>query len=243
MECPYSHPTVFAMLVAASLSISGCADRLPTDPTIDPKAASFPGPRLSYHSECDEMVDPGSNLECCAENPNYPGCDFWFCTEEQRVMAEEYTDPQYANSLRPSCSDFAAGGGTANFSWAELNGRGPLSSAPYGNLHWDPERRGATDSRLTTGLENTRSIYNRGGIALSGGYRCPHGNAQLPTARPNSFHTHGRAADMYSADHGGTSWTLAECNLLRDAVLQTGPMIDEVLECDHYTDLHLHAAW
>jgi hypothetical protein len=162
---------------------------------------------------------------------------------EQDILVEEYEYPAYGNTLRPWCEDFKTSGGSTHFSWPELNGRGSASSPPYGNLHYDNGGWGMIDFRLTNGLEAARTIYDRGGILLSGGYRCPHGNAEIKNAVKNSDHTHGRAADMYSADHGGKNWTLTECNILRDAALATVPAPMQVLACTEYTDKHLHAAW
>ena len=72
-------------------------------------------------------------------------------------MIEEYRAGQVA--WTPSCSDFASSGGSANFSWSELNG-----GFTDGNPHnpW-----GIIKSAVTTGLEDTRSNYNRGGIRHS----------------------------------------------------------------------------
>ncbi|MBA4158258.1 MAG: hypothetical protein H0X65_12380, partial [Gemmatimonadetes bacterium] len=121
------------------------------------------------------------------------------------------------------------GGGSAHFSWSELNGgfRTGNPHAPWGHIK----------SRLTQGLEATRSHYNRGAIRISSGYRCPHGNSHVRGAS-NSFHVHGRAADMYSLDH---PWTEEEFNRLRDAAWATGPV--ELLHWHSYADRHLHAAW
>jgi hypothetical protein len=90
---------------------------------------------------------------------------------------------------------------------------------------------------LTSGLEATRTNYNRGGTQLTSGYRCPHGNAAVGGAA-QSYHMHGRAADMYSASH---TWTEAEFNLLKAAADQTGPV--ESFSWTTYTDHHYHAAW
>jgi hypothetical protein len=51
----------------------------------------------------------------------------------------------------------------------------------------------------------------------------------------------GRAADMYSADHGMKQWTETEFNLLREAADTTGTV--ELLFWNSYPDRHLHAAW
>jgi pimeloyl-ACP methyl ester carboxylesterase len=153
------------------------------------------------------------------------------CTESiVQTMVQEYANPTYANSLRPTCSDFKSSGGSTNFSWSELNG-----GFAEGNPH---EPWGMVRTALTTGLQATRANYNRGRIRLSSGYRCPHGNA-LADGVNNSYHTHGRAADMYSLDH---AWTEQEFALLRNAALNTGNAV-ELLNWTSYTDHHLHAAW
>jgi hypothetical protein len=55
---------------------------------------------------------------------------------------------------------------------------------------------------------------------------------------PQSYHVHGRAADMYSAAH---PWTEAEFNLLKAAADSHSPI--ESLFWNSYTDHHYHAAW
>jgi len=88
------------------------------------------------------------------------------------------------------------------------------------------------------GLEATRTNYNRGGIRLSSGYRCPHGNDAVDGVA-NSLHMQGRAADMYSADH---PWTEEEFDLLKAAADATNPV--QSTDWDEYpNDRHYHAAW
>ncbi len=150
------------------------------------------------------------------------------CGDERGNIIEEYRAGQV--NLNPTCSDFASSGGTAHFTWSELNG-----GFQDGNPHnpWGIVRQGLKD-----GLEATRSNYNRGAIRLSSGYRCPHGNANVGGVQ-QSYHMHGRAGDMYSWDH---TWTEQEFNLLRQAALNTGNTI-ELFNWTTYTDRHLHAAW
>jgi hypothetical protein len=151
------------------------------------------------------------------------------CGDARGEIIKEYHD--YNVNLTPACSDFASSGGSANFSWSELNGH-----FQDGNPHnpW-----GLVSVALTDGLEATRSSYNRGGIRLTSGYRCPHGNYS-PTVggAVNSIHMHGRAADMYSSDH---PWTEAEFILLKAAANLWGPT--ESFDWDTYADHHYHAAW
>jgi hypothetical protein len=156
------------------------------------------------------------------------------CEGEAQTMAAEYEDTVYHNTLRPNCLEFRNSGGSAHFSWSELNG-----GWAQGNPHtsW-----GMIKTSLTDGLEATRTNYNRGPILMSSGYRCPAGNRAV-TGVNNSFHTHGRAGDMYSALHGGTNWDEEECATLRTAAGQTNPAPVELLDCDEYNDKHLHGAW
>jgi len=134
-------------------------------------------------------------------------------------------------NLQPTCPDFSDHGGTAHFSWSELNG-----GFEDGNPH---EPWGMVRAALTTGLEATRTNYNRGGIRLSSGYRCPHGNTAVGSTAPQtSYHMHGRAADMFSSDH---TWTEDEFNLLKTAADATGPI--ESFLWTEYPDHHYHAAW
>lgn len=143
------------------------------------------------------------------------------------IIREYYT---YNVTFRPVCADFSSSGGTTHFTWSELNG-----GFSDGNPHspWGIVRQSLKDN-----LEQTRTNYNRGGIRLSSGYRCPHGNASLPDAAPQSLHMQGRAADMYSTDY---PWTETEFNLLRDAANNTNPV--ESFSWDTYGNHHYHAAW
>ncbi|MCC7125361.1 MAG: hypothetical protein IT178_10970 [Acidobacteria bacterium] len=149
------------------------------------------------------------------------------CGDHRGEIIGEYA--QYNVNITPECYEFATTGGSANFSWSELNG-----GFAGGNPHnpW-----GLVTNGLTDGLEQTRWNYNRGGINLTSGYRCPHGNASVGGVQ-NSYHVHGRAGDMYSSNH---PWTEAEFDLLRNAALLTGTI--ELLFWNSYPDHHLHAAW
>lgn len=150
------------------------------------------------------------------------------CGDDRDNIIDEYRGAQVA--WTPNCNDFATSGDSAHFTWRELNG-----GFAQGNQH---EPWGIIMSALRTGLEATRTNYNRGGITLTSGYRCPVGNANVGGA-PQSYHMHGRAADMYSADH---PWTQTEFNRLRQAAVDTGNTI-EALFWTTYADRHLHAAW
>ncbi len=129
--------------------------------------------------------------------------------------------------------DIATDGGSTHFQWWELN-----DNWSNGNPHrpWSMIKQG-----LLNGLEQTRTNYNRGGIRLSSGYRCPHGNTAVGSDAPRtSFHMHGRAADMFSADH---AWTRSEFNKLRQAAAEAVPASVELFQWTTYDDHHLHAAW
>lgn len=151
------------------------------------------------------------------------------CHDTVSAIIDEYVTFQV--NPQPTCADFATEGGTANFSWSELNG-----GWAQGNPH---QPWGMVVQGLPNGLEATRTNYNRGEILLTSGYRCPHGNAAVGGVA-NSFHMHGRAADMYSADH---AWTKGEFNKLRAAAFATVPPPVELFQWNTYTDHHLHAAW
>lgn len=121
------------------------------------------------------------------------------CGDERDTMISEYID--YDVGWVPTCSDFSSSGGTAHFSWSELNG-----GFSTGNPHnpWGIVRQALKDN-----LETTRTNYNRGGITLSSAYRCPHGNNNVGGVQ-HSNHMKGVAADMYSASY---QWTEEEFNL------------------------------
>jgi hypothetical protein len=151
------------------------------------------------------------------------------CENTVQAIINEYVTFQV--NLEPTCADFDSAGGSLHFQWPELN-----DDWSDGNPHepWGMIRQGLLD-----GLEATRTYYNRGGIRLSSGYRCPHGNDAVGGVA-NSYHMHGRAADMFSADY---PWTEQEFNRLRRAAGRADPAPIELLRWDTYTDHHLHAAW
>lgn len=154
------------------------------------------------------------------------------CEDTVQAIINEYVT--FEVNLQPTCEDFASDGGSTNFDWSELNGEWQ-----EGNPH---EPWGMITAGLTDGLEATRTNYNRGGIRLTSGYRCPHGNTAVGSEAPRtSYHMHGRAADMKSAEH---EWTRQEFNRLRRAAERTSPEPIELFNWDTYPDdRHLHAAW
>jgi len=149
----------------------------------------------------------------------------------QKIIGEYAT---FNVTFRPTCAAFDSTGGSTHFSWSELNG-----GWQRGNPHrpW-----GLVTTGLTTGLEATRTNYNRGAILLTSGYRCPHGNAAVGGV-PQSLHMQGRAGDMYSADHGGLNWKKPEFELLKAAADATVPRPMESFKWSMYKDHHYHAAW
>lgn len=151
------------------------------------------------------------------------------CFDDRDIIAAEYG--QFGVNWRPDCRVFSSSGGSAHFSWSELNG-----GFAQGNRHapW-----GFVSSYLTTGLEETRALYGRGPIRLTSGYRCPHGNASVGGAT-NSYHVYGRAVDMYSWSY---PWTEAEFNRLRIAAADATLPYRELSEWEDYPDRHLHSAW
>jgi hypothetical protein len=162
-------------------------------------------------------------IDYTADSADTSGCS----SATVAAMIAEY--PQYGVNYYPTCSAFASTGGTAHFSWSVLNG-----GFSNGNPHspW-----GIVTAALTTGLEATRTNYNRGEINLTSGYRCPHGNDSLPDAVPQSEHMEGNAADMFSVSH---AWTEPEFNLLKAAATTAG---GAGLFWTSYTNHHLHVKW
>lgn len=144
-------------------------------------------------------------------------------------MIAEYAE--WGVAWTPVCEDFMAFGGTPHFSWNELNG-----GFQEGNPHppWGHVRQGLKD-----GLEDTRALYARGGIVISSGYRCPHGNEAAGSQfLQTSRHMFGDAADMKSAAH---PWTFQEHELLRLAAIEASSTWQSVWGT--YPGNHLHADW
>lgn len=151
------------------------------------------------------------------------------CGDERGNMIAEYA--AYGVNLSPTCNDFRSSGGTTHFSWSEYNG-----GFQQGSQHnpW-----GIVTSGLESGLEATRSNYNKP-IHLESGYRCPKGNTDVGSEAPTtSWHMHGRAADLFSCC--GNAWTEAEFNLMKDAALDASPT--EAFNWNTYPDHHFHVAW
>lgn len=151
------------------------------------------------------------------------------CGDERDLIAREYSligRPP----IEPSCRDFTSSGGSAHFSWAELNDNW---SGGSGHAYY-----GLVNTRLTNGLELTRFYYNNRRIRLSSGYRCPHGNRAVGGV-PNSWHMAGRAADMKGLDV--LIWDETAFNELWLAAFMAGA--SELNRYNDYTYHHLHAMW
>ena len=176
----------------------------------------------------------------CEEPTDTGGCD-----DEQRTMAQEYDDYDVQHREHPSCSEIEyKGAGTANFSWEELNGYFQEGN-PHTGYGW-------VQLELKSGIQGMRDAYG-GPLPLSSGYRCPHGNASIPSASPTSWHLEGRAVDisvksMADVQNNWTQMTAAE----RQRVTVIWLELDELARMEGATDLqgfgeypdrHYHAAW
>jgi hypothetical protein len=109
----------------------------------------------------------------------------------------------------PARGEFTQSGGSANFSFGELN---------TGDYSW---------AILTAGflakLEATRA--NAGGhvLTIGSGYRNPVRNDALEPAVPNSWHQYGRAADVNPSDlNGDGTITSADRDILEKAARDAG---------------------
>jgi hypothetical protein len=136
------------------------------------------------------------------------------CGTRQDRIVYEY-GLKNVNERPSSCQEFTQSGASANFSWPELNGRGPASNAPFGNLHFPHGEWGLVRESLRQGLEATRVNFGGRPISLTSGYRDPCGNANVDGVS-QSLHMQGRAADMFPAGYRGdpakldTLWLAAE---------------------------------
>jgi hypothetical protein len=156
----------------------------------------------------------------------------WVCGEPTvDALVREYQNSQYNNQIRPDCDDFASSGSTTHFSWFILNG-----GFADGNPHnpW-----GMVKNIVKYGLEQLYTIYfNPTDIKVTSGYRCPHGNASVPGAVPNSPHTHGIAVDLMTWSMGST-WSAADFAVMEQGVIMAGAT--DTLPYTRYPDHHLHA--
>ena len=187
-------------------------------------------------------VDPGTGQELwcdedtitilwCEDGDDEGGGTACDCDDEiPCAMEKEYEDRGVSPVIR--CEDFTRSGGSVHFSWHELNG-GWQGGNESVHKPW-----GFINAVLTTGLEWARVNYRAKGnnsqlpLPLSSGYRCPDGNATLPSSSPDSFHIQGRAADVPSS-------LVSSCKDVEDAFEEAGA---HVVGCDRHAD-HIHGRW
>ena len=127
------------------------------------------------------------------------------CGDERDRLIREYVE--HGLRPRPGCGDLSSRGGSAHFSFSELNR--------------NPDYRWAwITSRLLSGLERTRRLYGRP-LTVTSGYRNPERNLRVGGVR-GSRHQFGRAVDVsvpgvteaeikaieLAADRAGASYTL-----------------------------------
>lgn len=122
------------------------------------------------------------------------------CDDEQRRIANEYQNSSWVQGrAAPARTDIVKdGAGTANFTWAELNGYFQEGN-PHNGYGW-------VQQSLRVGIEKLRADWVGSPVRrangypaalwLSSGYRCPHGNASIPDASNSSYHMEGRAVDI-----------------------------------------------
>ena len=158
------------------------------------------------------------------------------------ALRSEY-NPKWA------CDKFQNSGGTANFTWSELNGHwaggNESKHAPWGYI----------DDGLASGLQKARVAYGEA-ILVTSGYRCPNGNASIPGAHPDSDHKLGHAVDIYRYYPDVTpenpygqpgSWSVKECQELARIMEDEGD--GKPLSClkggkwRYPDDRHLHISW
>jgi hypothetical protein len=216
MSTPTLRPCV-VLIAVGMLTLAGCTEGSEVVSPVSYTERDVSG----HHAELASQLEGGP-------------CDGG--TEVYNILLEYVA---YGVSPVPACHEFAPFGGSAHFTWCELNGRCP-SSPPHGNPHYDSMTGmwGLIRPSLTSGLERAR-LYYGDAIMLTSGYRCPHGN-QLVGGVGGSLHMQGRAADMYSTS--GRYWTEEEFLVLQRAVRESGA-VEYTESYWTYADRHLHAAW
>ena len=148
-----------------------------------------------------------------------------YTTQDQRdQIRQEYIDVerngQHASRV-PNRSEFSNGGGSPHYSFNDLNS---------GDYTWAIVTQG-----LYNGLEATGAIL-RNYEDLSSGYRNPIHNVNTnPPGAINSWHIHGRAADI-DGD------TYAENQAIYNAARQTNP-IEYIREPNNVYPTRVHVAW
>jgi hypothetical protein len=186
-----------------------------------------------WGGECPDLGGGGGGCDAngAAGGDGLQGCSHQ-CPSAVLQVLGEYVSYNVVTP-HPSCTDFKNDGSTTNFSWSELNG-----NFQEGNQHppW-----GWVTTTLKDNLEATRANYNRGGLRLSSGYRCPHGNTEAGSTAPTtSLHMFGRAADMKSDAH---EWTETEFALVKAAAHAVAGEPEESFDWNTYDDHHYHVAW
>ena len=219
----------------------GC-EYVPTDPCLlDPNAPGCGDPCSNdpFAPGCPPPCDINPDAEGCTPTDDGTGEQSNACNDERDRMFDEYAT--YGVIDRPaSCTVFTTSGGTAEFSWTQLNGGWADGNEhrPYGWI------RGSLLNGLTQSSDNYWYKFF-GSINVRSGYRCPAANSRLANAAAQSYHIRGRAADMYglSMFGGNTRYSESAYNRLAESVLSTYPRPVEIFSYFQYTDHHLHAAW
>ena len=116
------------------------------------------------------------------------------CGDERDRLIREYVE---RGLQPPGCGDLSSGGGSAHFSFSELN------SGDYVDPPW-----AWITARLTYGLERMRGEYGAS-LNVNSGYRNPAKNARVD-GRPRSRHQFGRAADVDAVNNTETELKMLE---------------------------------
>lgn len=192
--------------------------------------------------EDDDHEDEDRNVPRDDED-ELPGGRGSVVCDDRKVedLRSEYS-PKWA------CDKFQDSGGTADFTWSELNGHwaggNESRHAPWGYI----------EEGMASGLQKGRDAYGEA-ILVTSGYRCPIGNANQPDAVPDSKHKEGRAVDIYRYYPDVTRenptgkpgfWSVEECQELEDLMETRGE--GSPLSCLkdgvwRYTNRHLHVTW
>lgn len=163
------------------------------------------------------------------------------CDDEQRRIANEYQNSSWVQGrAAPACTDIVKDGdGTANFTWAELNG-----CFQNGNPH---NGYGWIQQSLRVGIETLRADWVGSPVRrangypaalwLSSGYRCPHGNASLPDATNSSWHMEGRAVDIETRWLAGISTTLEYAQMTTTQQSELRKVYDELTRLSRKTNI------
>ena len=157
-------------------------------------------------------------------------------------MEQEYEDVPKASDRKVSCDKFTQSGGSAHFSWSELNGHWAQGNEPKHNP-W-----GHIDPTLPPMLEDLRIraidaglVDHAQGLPLSSGYRCPKGNASIPGAAERSYHMAGVAVDISTRSLWGGLPLEDWKGKYEDLKAHADTLgFKELFEFDEYPDHHLH---